>query len=114
MICLKRAYRLGGSRFRLLERMFLPYFVASQPHGNPPIERSRDVALDLLASVTALPKDSPKALIAPHAGYIYSGPVTAGICQPSPWHTAGHPLLRSRSTRRVVSSGNQRLTIKSP
>ena len=33
--------------------------------------------LDLLAEVAAPPKPTPNALIAPHAGYIYSGSVAA-------------------------------------
>ena len=44
------------------------------PH-NP--DRLRTDVLDLLADIAAPPKAAPKALIAPHAGYIYSGRVAA-------------------------------------
>jgi AmmeMemoRadiSam system protein B len=40
-------------------------------------DRLRTDVLDLLAEVAPPPKLTPKALIAPHAGYIYSGSVAA-------------------------------------
>ena len=43
--------------------------------GDP--DRLRTQVLDLLADVAASPKVMPKALIAPHAGYVYSGHVAA-------------------------------------
>ena len=40
-------------------------------------DRLRTQVLNLLAGVTSAPKGIPKALIAPHAGYVYSGHVAA-------------------------------------
>jgi len=56
--------------------------------------RLRSQVLDLLAGVAVSPNVVPKALIAPHAGYIYSGGVAA----------AAFATLRDRaaSIKRVV------------
>ena len=40
-------------------------------------DQLRTQVLNLLAGVTSAPKVTPKALIAPHAGYVYSGHVAA-------------------------------------
>ena len=40
-------------------------------------DQLRTQVLNLLAGVTSTPKVTPKALIAPHAGYVYSGHVAA-------------------------------------
>jgi AmmeMemoRadiSam system protein B len=40
-------------------------------------DRLQTQVLNLLAGVTSAPKATPKALIAPHAGYVYSGHVAA-------------------------------------
>ena len=40
-------------------------------------DRLRMQVLNLLAGATSVPKLTPKALIAPHAGYVYSGQVAA-------------------------------------
>jgi hypothetical protein len=45
-------------------------------YPNSPDRLQTDV-LDLLAEVAPTPRLTPKALIAPHAGYIYSGGVAA-------------------------------------
>ena len=47
---------------------------AFYPQGAPQLQRMVD---DLLATARAQPAATPKALIAPHAGYIYSGPIAA-------------------------------------
>jgi AmmeMemoRadiSam system protein B len=44
------------------------------PGDAPSLRRQ---VLDLVATVAVPPQAAPKALIAPHAGYIYSGPVAA-------------------------------------
>lgn len=50
--------------------------VAGMFYPDSPTELSRDVA-DMLADVPAKSEACPKAIIAPHAGYIYSGPIAA-------------------------------------
>src|SRR5262249_53682090 len=44
-------------------------------------DRLRTQVLNLLAGVISAPKVTPKALIAPHAGYVYSGHVAAAAFQ---------------------------------
>lgn len=53
-----------------------PAAVAGMFYPESPAELSRDVA-DMLADTTGRFDASPKAIIAPHAGYIYSGPIAA-------------------------------------
>jgi len=53
-----------------------PAAVAGLFYADDP-DRLRTQVLDLLADVTAATKVMPKALIAPHAGYAYSGRVAA-------------------------------------
>lgn len=53
-----------------------PAAVAGMFYPDSPGELSRDVA-DMLADVTCKSETSPKAIIAPHAGYMYSGPIAA-------------------------------------
>jgi len=53
-----------------------PPAVAGSFYPANPDRLRRDVA-GLMAAVPARPAPAPKALIAPHAGYVYSGPVAA-------------------------------------
>ena len=53
-----------------------PSAVAGLFYADDP-DRLQTQVFDLLAGVAASPKFMPKALIAPHAGYAYSGPVAA-------------------------------------
>jgi len=53
-----------------------PAAVAGMFYPESPARLSRDVA-DMLADVPSKFETSPKAIIAPHAGYIYSGPIAA-------------------------------------
>src|SRR5215217_7092745 len=63
--------------------------------GNP--DRLRQDVANFLADLPECPRASPKALIAPHAGYIYSGPVAA--------HAFGRLRDRSPRPERVVVIG---------
>jgi AmmeMemoRadiSam system protein B len=63
--------------------------------GNP--DRLRQDVAKFLADVPEPPRASPKALIAPHAGYVYSGPVAA--------HAFAGLRDRSPSPERVVVIG---------
>lgn len=74
-----------------------PPAVAGAFYSASPDRLGRDLA-DLLAGAAgAPPEDAPKAIIAPHAGYIYSGPVAA---------SAFAALARRKDTiRRVVLLG---------
>lgn len=53
-----------------------PPAVAGMFYPDAPSELSREIA-DMLADVSQRVDGSPKAVIAPHAGYIYSGPIAA-------------------------------------
>jgi MEMO1 family protein len=53
-----------------------PAFVAGRFYPADPVEL-RKLITDLLAEVPLATGPSPKALIAPHAGYLYSGPIAA-------------------------------------
>jgi AmmeMemoRadiSam system protein B len=50
--------------------------VAGTFYPDSPDALRREIAA-MLASVADVPEDCPKALIVPHAGYVYSGPVAA-------------------------------------
>lgn len=54
-----------------------PAAVAGMFYPSDPSELSHDIQAMLMQAQSAAPALSPKALIAPHAGYIYSGPVAA-------------------------------------
>jgi hypothetical protein len=66
---------------------------AFYPQGATQLKRMVD---DLLETARAQPAGTPKALIAPHAGYVYSGPIAA-----SAFVQVKHPT----SIRRVVLLG---------
>ena len=54
--------------------------VAGMFYPGDPRELAHDLARMLGAAAGAAPeRDAPKAIIAPHAGYIYSGPVAASV-----------------------------------
>jgi MEMO1 family protein len=55
-------------------------------------DRLRTQVLNLLAGVISAPKVRPKALIAPHAGYVYSGHVAAAAFATLQGH--GHAVTR--------------------
>ena len=57
----------------------------------------------LLADAPATPASRPKALIVPHAGYIYSGP-TAGraYAQLAPWRASVRRVILLGPTHRVA------------
>jgi MEMO1 family protein len=63
-------------RSRLQDMTTRPSAVAGLFYSGDP-DRLRMQVLDLLANVAPLAKVMPKALIAPHAGYVYSGGVAA-------------------------------------
>jgi AmmeMemoRadiSam system protein B len=56
---------------------------------------ARDVDALLDAATTAADEPQPLALVTPHAGYVYSGPIAA----------EGYALVRGRNIRRVVVLG---------
>ena len=60
----------------------------------------------LLADATTTPDSQPKALIVPHAGYIYSGP-TAGraYAQLAPWRASIRRVILLGPTHRVAVDG---------
>ncbi|MDR1934939.1 MAG: AmmeMemoRadiSam system protein B [Candidatus Accumulibacter sp.] len=75
---------------------FRPAAVAGMFYPDSPQRLGREVAA-MLADAARAPEDCPKALIVPHAGYVYSGPVAA---------SAFAMLTRRRDTiRRVVLLG---------
>ena len=51
--------------------------VAGRFYPRDPVELRAQVESFLAAAATSEPSAAPKAIIAPHAGYIYSGPVAA-------------------------------------
>jgi len=51
--------------------------VAGRFYPRDPVELRGQIESFLAAAVTPVPSVAPKAIIAPHAGYIYSGPVAA-------------------------------------
>jgi AmmeMemoRadiSam system protein B len=57
-------------------RKVRPPAVAGRFYPSDPVEL-RQLITDLLAEVPATSGPAPKALIAPHAGYLYSGPIAA-------------------------------------
>ena len=77
-----------------------PAAVAGSFYPSDPAVLRRAVAAHLAAGAPAAPgadERSPKALIAPHAGYVYSGPIAA---------TAYRTLARARgSVERVLLAG---------
>ena len=74
-----------------------PPAVAGSFYPADPVALRRAVAGHLDEAVPPPDVDSPKALIAPHAGYVYSGPIAA---------TAYRTLAPSRATvRRVLLAG---------
>ena len=48
-------------------------------------DRLRKQVSDLLANVSMPIKNIPKALIVPHAGYVYSGALLRSICNATQW-----------------------------
>lgn len=70
----------------------------------------REMVNTLLAAATspaiAQPKSQPKALIVPHAGYIYSGPTAArAYAELKPWRTAIRRVILLGPTHRVAVNG---------
>ena len=62
-----------------------PAAVAGMFYPGNPVDLARDVDAMLGQAVAVAPNLQPKALIAPHAGYIYSGAVAAsayGLLKP--------------------------------
>jgi AmmeMemoRadiSam system protein B len=55
---------------------FRPAAVAGMFYPDSPERLSRELAA-MLANAASEPEDCPKALIVPHAGYVYSGPIAA-------------------------------------
>ncbi|HEY3328219.1 MAG TPA: AmmeMemoRadiSam system protein B, partial [Novimethylophilus sp.] len=54
-----------------------PAAVAGMFYPSDPAELTHQIQAMLVQAQTEAPPLTPKALIAPHAGYIYSGPVDA-------------------------------------
>jgi len=73
----------------------------------PAAESALRTAVDaLLAAAPALPLAQPKAIIAPHAGYIYSGPTAARIYAAlSPWRQKIRRIALFGPTHRVAVRG---------
>lgn len=74
-----------------------PAAVAGMFYPGDPDDLAQDVGTMLAEAATRAPQFQPKALIAPHAGYIYSGPVAA----------SAYALLKpiAQRIRRVVLLG---------
>ena len=82
-----------------------PAAVAGMFYPANPIELKRTVA-DLLANARpAAPSRPPKALIVPHAGYVYSGPVAASAY-------AQLAALRGRIRRVVLLGPTHRVWVR--
>jgi AmmeMemoRadiSam system protein B/AmmeMemoRadiSam system protein A len=74
-----------------------PAAVAGMFYPSDPAELSHDIQTMLMHAQPEAPPLKPKALIVPHAGYVYSGPVAA----------SGYALLasRAREIKRVILLG---------
>jgi hypothetical protein len=72
--------------------------------GNPAVLSS--TVDQLLAEVSAVPATQPKALIVPHAGYIYSGSTAAmAYAALAPWHATIRRVVLLGPTHRVAVDG---------
>ena len=61
-----------------MNQNFRPAAVAGQFYPGAAAILARDV-MQLLGAAPAAPTRRPKAIIAPHAGYVYSGPIAASV-----------------------------------
>ena len=72
--------------------------------GNPAVLSA--TVDQLLAAVPATMPTQPKALIVPHAGYIYSGPTAAlAYASLAPWHAMIRRVVLLGPTHRVAVDG---------
>jgi len=79
--------------------------VAGMFYPADPATLKQDVD-QMLAQATRTVQAPPKAVIAPHAGYIYSGPVAASAyAQLRPWATQIHRVVLLAPSHRVPFSG---------
>ena len=87
---------------RLISR---PPAVAGMFYPGAPSELAATVD-QLLAEVPTVETPQPKALIVPHAGYIYSGTTAAmAYAALSPWRTSIHRVILLGPTHRVAVNG---------
>jgi hypothetical protein len=87
---------------RLISR---PPAVAGMFYPGAPSELAATVD-QLLAEVPTVETPQPKALIVPHAGYIYSGATAAmAYAALKPWRTSIHRVILLGPTHRVAVNG---------
>ena len=82
-----------------------PPAVAGLFYPGNPAELAASVD-QLLAEVPVIAAPQPKALIVPHAGYIYSGPTAAmAYAALAPWRSSIHRVILLGPTHRVAVDG---------
>lgn len=83
-----------------------PAAVAGMFYPADPATLQHDVTSMLAASTAAATPKAPKALIVPHAGYIYSGPVAASAyARLAPWRSRIRRVVMFGPAHRVAVQG---------
>lgn len=83
-----------------------PAAVAGMFYPGSPSQLAADVRALLAATTAGEALPQPKAIIAPHAGYIYSGPTAATVyARLAPWRAAIRRIILLGPTHRIAVRG---------